>query len=167
MTQTSWHASVTFADVPAGPLTDEQADALADAGGYTIATIAEGTLRLELTVEAGSLATAASAALRQARTAYANAYQYQAQGKPTGLRVVTEEQHLGEIAHPPAEELMGYQEIGQLLDVSRQRAQQLSQRDDFPAPIAALAMGSVYTRASVEAWAKTWERRTGRPRKAA
>lgn len=164
MTQTSWHASITFTDVPAAELTDDQADALAGVGGYAIAAIRNGTLRLELTVDAGTLGAAADTALRQARAAYATAYR--TQGKPTGLRVVTEEQHLAEIAHPPTADLVGYKEAGPLLGVTYQRVQQLAKREDFPAPIATLAMGPVYTRASIEAFDKVWERRTGRPPKA-
>ena len=53
---------------------------------------------------------------------------------------------------------MGAQEIGTMLRVSRQRVQQLTRRDDFPAPVQRLAMGAVWRRRDVEAWAH----RTGR-----
>ena len=45
-----------------------------------------------------------------------------------------------------------------MLGVSRQRVQQLTRHPDFPPPVARLAMGSVWTRADVTAWAE----RTGR-----
>lgn len=51
--------------------------------------------------------------------------------------------------------LVGSQEIGALLGgLSRQRVQQLISRSDFPAPDVVLAMGKVWKRADVEAWAK-------------
>jgi predicted DNA-binding transcriptional regulator AlpA len=50
--------------------------------------------------------------------------------------------------------LAGSAEIAQLLSVSRQRVQQLISRDDFPPPVATLAMGKVWRRADVVAWAK-------------
>lgn len=50
------------------------------------------------------------------------------------------------------EELMGAAEIGALLDVSRQRVQQIVNRPDFPAPVATLAMGKVWGAEDVRAW---------------
>ena len=41
-----------------------------------------------------------------------------------------------------------------MLGVSRQRVQQLAARDDFPEPEVTLAMGKVWQRAAVEAWAR-------------
>lgn len=57
--------------------------------------------------------------------------------------------------------LVGAQEIGAMLGVSRQRVQQLTARDDFPAPEVTLAMGKVWNRAAVEAWARDNGRATG------
>jgi prophage regulatory protein len=48
--------------------------------------------------------------------------------------------------------LMGAKEIQDRLGVSRQRAYQLVQRRDFPAPYQTLAMGSIWDSADVEAW---------------
>ncbi len=48
--------------------------------------------------------------------------------------------------------------IGRYLGVTRQRADKLSRTDDFPDPAQTLAIGRVWRRADVEAWA----RRTGR-----
>jgi predicted DNA-binding transcriptional regulator AlpA len=55
---------------------------------------------------------------------------------------------------PAMHHLVGAQEIGTMLGVSRQRVQQLAARDDFPQPEATLAMGKVWKRADVEAWAR-------------
>jgi prophage regulatory protein len=67
--------------------------------------------------------------------------------------------------------VVGAAEIGAMLGVSRQRAGVLAQRPDFPAPLATLAMGTVWDTAAVTAWAAAWTRRRdaaprgGRPRK--
>lgn len=47
---------------------------------------------------------------------------------------------------------VGAHEIGEMLDVSRQRIQQLVVRRDFPKPAFTLRMGKVWRRADVETW---------------
>lgn len=54
--------------------------------------------------------------------------------------------------------LVGVREVGKLLSVSRQRADQLVRTKGFPDPIAELASGRIWDRASVVRWA----RETGR-----
>jgi hypothetical protein len=55
----------------------------------------------------------------------------------------------------PVHHLVGAQEIAAMLGgVSRQRVNQLAARGDFPAPDAVLAMGKVWKREDVEAWAR-------------
>lgn len=51
-------------------------------------------------------------------------------------------------------ELAGVTEIALILDLSRQRADQLSRQKGFPDPAAELASGRVWTAAAVMAWAK-------------
>jgi prophage regulatory protein len=58
--------------------------------------------------------------------------------------------------HPA--DLVGVTEIGDLLGVSRQRADQLTRIEAFPEPVAVLSAGRIWRRADVEAWA----RETGR-----
>lgn len=48
--------------------------------------------------------------------------------------------------------LVGVTEIAQMLGVSRQRADQLSRTEAFPAPQAELAAGRVWSREAVETW---------------
>jgi prophage regulatory protein len=51
--------------------------------------------------------------------------------------------------------LVGSAEIGRMFGgVSRQRVQQLINRDDFPEPDVVLDMGKVWKREDVEAWAR-------------
>jgi len=53
-------------------------------------------------------------------------------------------------------QLVGAAEIGRMLGgVSRQRVQQLINREDFPEPFDVLDMGKVWLRADVEAWARS------------
>jgi prophage regulatory protein len=56
--------------------------------------------------------------------------------------------------HPKAQHYMGTAEIGQGLNVSRQRVQQITRGQDFPAPYAVLAAGKLWKREDVEVWAK-------------
>lgn len=53
------------------------------------------------------------------------------------------------------EDLMSTVEIAALLGVSRQRADQLTRSEGFPAPTASLAIGRVWLGEDVERWAKT------------
>ena len=50
--------------------------------------------------------------------------------------------------------LMGIREIAALLDVSPQRAEQLSNKPEFPPPTAKLASGRIWLREAVESWAR-------------
>ena len=65
------------------------------------------------------------------------------------------------------EELMGPAEVAQLLGVSQGRVSQLVRDyEDFPKPVADLAIGRVWKRSDVEAWiARHPDRRPGRRRK--
>jgi hypothetical protein len=54
--------------------------------------------------------------------------------------------------------LMSTVEIAELLSVSRQRVDQLSRTEGFPAPVADLAVGRVWLRDAIVEWAV----RTGR-----
>jgi len=50
--------------------------------------------------------------------------------------------------------LMGSHEIADLFGVSRQRAQQITARKDFPKPYDVLHMGKIWKRKAVETWAR-------------
>lgn len=57
-------------------------------------------------------------------------------------------------------DLVGTTEIGALLSVSRQRADQLSKSDEFPEPVATISAGRIWLRADVETWARSTGRLT-------
>lgn len=52
------------------------------------------------------------------------------------------------------EHLVGSQELTKIFGVGRARVYQLTQRDDFPEPIARLAMGSIWHLDDIIAWAE-------------
>jgi hypothetical protein len=88
--------------------------------------------------------------------------------KPTSLRVLPLDDWMREQEAPGRQDLVGSTEAARLLGVSRQRVGQLAERPDFPAPIARISAGPIWTRASVVAFNERWGRKiTGRPRKAA
>jgi predicted DNA-binding transcriptional regulator AlpA len=47
-------------------------------------------------------------------------------------------------------------EIAQILGVSKQRADQLRRRPDFPAPVDRYSRGDLWAASDVERWAQTW-----------
>lgn len=61
-------------------------------------------------------------------------------------------------------ELVGVAEIAEILDVTKQRASVITQRNDFPAPLARLASGPVWRAGAVASFKTTWRRQPGRPR---
>ncbi|GIF14136.1 hypothetical protein Ate01nite_41680 [Actinoplanes teichomyceticus] len=60
---------------------------------------------------------------------------------------------------------MGAGEIAKRLGLSRQRVQQLAERDDWPEPFDELAMGRVWLISDIEAWIQRQriEQRSGEP----
>ena len=64
------------------------------------------------------------------------------------------------------EELVGMEEIAELLGVAKISAKRYATREDFPGPAAVLAGGRVWRRQDVLEWAeRTLPLPTGRPRK--
>lgn len=87
--------------------------------------------------------------------------------KPTRLQILPLDDWMAEQKTPRPQDLVGATEAARLLGVSRQRVGQLVERPDFPAPIARLSAGPVWTRGSIDTFNQQWSRKiTGRPRKA-
>jgi prophage regulatory protein len=59
--------------------------------------------------------------------------------------------------------LVGLAEIAKLLAVSKRTASRYAARDDFPKPVAELAMGPVWLAEAIEDWIATTPVRRGRP----
>lgn len=70
-----------------------------------------------------------------------------------------------ELARPAFPELVGIGEIAELLGVTRQRASAVQTNREFPAPVAQLKSGPVWTRSSIGHFLESWQRRPGRPRR--
>jgi len=64
-------------------------------------------------------------------------------------------------------ELVGLTEIGQMFNISRQRAYALAKKRGFPEPVSTLSTGRVWEKGAVAAWGETWDRSNtgGRPPK--
>lgn len=67
----------------------------------------------------------------------------------------------------PPDELAGVTELAKLFGVSKQRMSELRTRQDFPAPLAELAAGPVWKVANLRRFLDSWERKPGRPKRAA
>lgn len=160
---TEWRAIVTWPRPP--DIGEEQLTALAEAlPGFGIATADEQHVTAAMTVDGSTLRQATDAALRIARDVHHTGLARV--GQPTQLRVLPVDAYDAELRRPQAQDLVGYAEAAKILEVSPQRVAQLArERPDFPAPIASLSMGPVFTSASVETFGKL-PRRGGRPRKA-
>lgn len=99
----------------------------------------------------------------QALTAYRQARAKAELAKRTITRIDIARRHLEQ----SASDLMGIAEIAQLIGVTRQRASKLAQSARFPGSVARLQSGPVWLASDVHDFVGTWERRRGRPRKAA
>ncbi len=70
-------------------------------------------------------------------------------------------------ARPTLPRLVSVPEAAEILGVSPQRIHQLAeQHASFPAPVYELRTGKLWLRVAIEAFARRWDRRPGRPRKA-
>lgn len=91
---------------------------------------------------------------------------FPAQWPTVRFEVLTQAELEAELAERPYD-LVGAAEVAELLGVQRQRVTQLQTRAGFPAPVAVLRAGPVWTRASLNRFAAQWTRKPGRPAKIA
>ena len=83
-----------------------------------------------------------------------------------GLDVVTEAEHRRRADTPTLPELMSAPEVGELLDISRQRVHQLRTTAAFPAPLYTLKTGPIWSADAIRKFAREWTRKPGKPAKA-
>lgn len=160
----TWHATVTWR--PENPIMEDRLITIVEALPGFGMVVADGqSVRAELDVDAGTLRLAGEVALRDARAAYTRATGRN--DPPISLHVVDGLEYERQNSRPAPAQLCGLREAANLLGVSTQRVDQLwRSHPDFPAPIAQLAAGPVFTRASLEAVRERgWRRPGGRPRK--
>lgn len=105
--------------------------------------------------------------LRQAIAGALELVEHATGEKATAVEVLPDDVADARALAPSIPELVGFTEIADMFGVSRQRAVQLAKQAGFPAAVVETAAGSLRVRSQVEAWGKTWERKTGRPRKVA
>lgn len=83
--------------------------------------------------------------------------------EPIGLQVLTEDEYDRRARSNSVPELMSAADIAHHLGVTRQRVHQLRTTAQFPKPLAELRGGAVWDGAAIRAFARTWERKPGRP----
>jgi hypothetical protein len=111
-----------------------------------------------VTVEANTLRQAIAAALELVEGATGE--------KATAVEVLPDDVAEARALAPSIPELVGYAEIAEMFGVTRQRARQLVDLPGFPAAVVETTAGPLRVRRQVEVWGQTWERKSGRPRKA-
>lgn len=136
-------AALSAADIAALAQTLGRSDVSYDAGSDR--------LQIILAVEASTLEEAAGVGLSAAAAAT---------GLDTPIRLLVQStaDFVADTAHPPSLnlDLIGITEIAAEFGVSRQRAGQLANDPDFPAPVVHAAIGRLYTRTSVRAFHERW-----------
>lgn len=75
--------------------------------------------------------------------------------------VVDEELYFERADAPTLPALVSAPEVGDILDVSRQRVHQLKDTAGFPAPLYVLRSGAVWAEDAIRSFARTWERKPG------
>lgn len=158
---------VTIDSITAKPVPDEQLGDLVDILTNCSPAVSGGDGRLSviLTIDA---ATDPADAIAQARAAWhAALLAIGLTGRDivdVDVRAATYDVIDAELAEPTIPELWGAHEAAQHLGVSRQRIHQLSIGNRaFPEPVVRIALGPLWTRASIEAFDAAWSRRPGRP----
>ncbi|GAA4385932.1 helix-turn-helix transcriptional regulator [Tsukamurella soli] len=81
--------------------------------------------------------------------------------------VEDEQVHYDRADAPTLPHLVSAPEVGEILEVSRQRVHQLRSTSTFPQPLFELRSGAIWDRAAIEAFAQRWDRRPGPRRSAA
>ena len=88
-------------------------------------------------------------------------------GRLAGAEVMTTEEADRRLREPAVPELVGIQEVAELLEVTKQRASSLRHLASFPQPVAQLASGPIWLRSDLTTFERSWDRRPGRKRQRA
>jgi hypothetical protein len=130
-----------------------------------VASFAPGSLSVAVTVEAKTPDAALKSARRQIAEAM-NSARF-GEGVLVGIEMHTNEELDRLNAIPNYPEVVGVAEVASMLGVSKQRVSELARSRTFPPPLYELAAGPVWVKGSIETFVEKWERKPGRPRKAA
>ncbi|MGH3843044.1 MAG: hypothetical protein ACRDS0_16595 [Pseudonocardiaceae bacterium] len=158
---TSWIAQVTVA-TPA-PLMEHELitlDGIAEQRDATVANRADGPgFTLTIGLDERDTTAAARTAARFVHAVLGKA----ATGQVIDFRVCTPEQFETEALRPDFPPLASAADAAEILGVSRQRVHQLAASNTrFPAPVARVGTGPLWTVPAIEHFARIWERRPGR-----
>lgn len=156
----SWTARVDWRNgyEPAQVSVDEWMEQLAEyhpAMAWNDHQDASWPMSVTLTLDASSLRQAVQTAVRLIEDT--------TQAKPTGVEVLTTHEFDQRSAAPWIPPLVGLADVGRMLGVSRQRAAQLAERNDFPPEVARTANGPLFVEQHITAFEARWQRRPGRP----
>lgn len=158
----SWIAQIT-ALTPA-LLTEKELvilDEVAERGGGTVANRPDGP-GLTLTIGLDEMDTVAAA--RTATELLHAILGEVATGQVVDLRVCTLERFEADALRADFPPLASASDAAEILGVSRQRVHQLAASNTrFPAPVARVGTGPLWTVPAIEHFARIWERRPGRP----
>jgi len=156
---TEWSVRIELA----GEFTEENAEritaALANSAPAT--GFSRGELDVQFCVEAGSAHDAVKKGVNLLMAALKRP------SRIVGVEVLSMEDLDRTIAESNAPDLVGVSELARLLKVSKQRISKISSAAEFPKPIAKLAAGPIWRKIAIARFTEGWERRPGRPRKAA
>jgi predicted DNA-binding transcriptional regulator AlpA len=119
-----------------------------------------------VTVDSASVSAAANRSIREVMS------RADRLGLPTEplsrIEVIEEGFRDSELEIPNLPDLVSGPEAAKILGVSRQRVHQLATENTrFPTPAYRLGVGSLWLRAAIVRFSETWERKVGRPKKAA
>ncbi len=138
------------------PLKLDALEDLAALGGSVSGSPRKRRYGLTLTIESGSIQAASSVAIDKVTAI--------APGVVVAVEAMTVEESDRRLAEPAFPRLVGVTEVAGMLGITKQRLAVLREREDFPAPVAALAAGPVWRASDLSTFAGGWQRRAGRPR---
>jgi hypothetical protein len=139
-------------------------DAVEPFSGVVAGVARRYSARLSVTVPTDSPKTAITHAL-DCFDAASRAAQMPTISEIVRVEALTEQELDRELDEPAFPQLLGVTEVARLLGVTRQRASAIQTSAGFPAPVARLATGPVWTLPSISRFLDEWTRKGGRPAK--
>lgn len=125
------------------------------------------TMSIRVAYRAGDPFTAARRAATITEKALANVEPAIAEWPVTHIEATEWTQFERDLEEPNVPAVVGVAELASLLGVSRQRVSELARAAHFPKPFVELASGPVWLEPNVKDFLVNWDRKPGRPRKAA
>lgn len=86
------------------------------------------------------------------------------EAEPVMVEIEDEHRHAERAGAATLPTLVSAPEVGEILDVSRQRVHQLQANAQFPEPLYRLRTGPIWDARAIERFARNWDRKAGRPR---